>query len=154
MLNKNFFISLGLAFEEVTVLWSHLLYRILRFIAPLFLLLASVAFMVISTIAFIKTYGVGILLLSVLITTFIVSVFGTAVKKQNFKDTTTEWKPTHRHVDGGEYKVLRIAEGRTDNDSAWVMGVVYEGSDGKVWWTGAERWNDRFVPIIDFTKPS
>lgn len=79
---KNFLLRLGLAFEEVTMSWSHFLYRILRVLVPLFVLLVTVSFMVAFAINFVNTYGIGILLLSVLACTFIVSVFATAIKNQ------------------------------------------------------------------------
>lgn len=57
------------------------------------------------------------------------------------------WKPTHTHADGGDYMFLRHGDGRSDAHEPWSAGVFYEGADGRWWWTGSDRWFDRFSPI-------
>jgi hypothetical protein len=57
------------------------------------------------------------------------------------------WKPTHRHADGDEYRFIRHIDGRADGHEPWSAGVLYERSDGRQWWTGNDRWFDRFVAL-------
>jgi hypothetical protein len=58
-----------------------------------------------------------------------------------------EFTATHTHADGGEYRLVGPAEGRLDGHEPWSDGVVYQGADGKLWWTGGDRWHDRFSQI-------
>jgi hypothetical protein len=57
------------------------------------------------------------------------------------------WKPTHTHADGGDYRFVRHMDGRADQHEPWTAGVLYEGADGRFWWTGNDRWFDRFSQI-------
>ncbi|AWJ82699.1 hypothetical protein TSH58p_03690 [Azospirillum sp. TSH58] len=58
------------------------------------------------------------------------------------------WKPTHRHRKGGEYRV--IARGELESDLTAV--VVYESQEGRVWVHPASEFDDgRFTAISTST---
>lgn len=61
-------------------------------------------------------------------------------------EARSSWAPTHRHADGGCYRLVTPAEGRA-GDGPWLGGYIYEGHDGRQWWTDAARWDDRFEPL-------
>lgn len=58
------------------------------------------------------------------------------------------WRPTHRHADGGAYRLEREANGKHPDTGEWVEGVIYSGEDGEWRWTDAARWAMRFTRLI------
>lgn len=57
------------------------------------------------------------------------------------------WRPTHIHADGGLYRFIRHCDGRADAHEPWSAGVLYQGADHRYWWTGNDRWFDRFTAL-------
>jgi predicted HAD superfamily Cof-like phosphohydrolase len=57
--------------------------------------------------------------------------------------------PTHRHADGGYYRLYATGiSGKDEVTGEWLDGVLYQCIvDGKVRWTSASRWADRFVSV-------
>lgn len=63
-----------------------------------------------------------------------------------------DWKPTHRHAKGGEYRVLMHATLEADRSPA----VIYDDADGTVWVRVlSEFYDGRFSTIegVDFQSP-
>lgn len=58
------------------------------------------------------------------------------------------WRPTHRHVDGGLYRLERDCAGKHPDTGAWVDGVLYTGEDAAWRWTAKDRWPVRFLALI------
>lgn len=58
------------------------------------------------------------------------------------------WRATHRHADGGAYRMEREANGKHPDTGEWVEGVIYSGEDGEWRWTDAARWAMRFTMLI------
>lgn len=57
-------------------------------------------------------------------------------------------QPTHRHADGGLYRLFATSIAGKDSFGEWEDGVLYQCIvDGKTRWTTAERWKDRFEQI-------
>lgn len=57
-------------------------------------------------------------------------------------------KPTHRHADGGLYRLFATGISGKDSFGEWVDGVLYQCIiDSKTRWTSMDRWADRFEPI-------
>lgn len=57
-------------------------------------------------------------------------------------------KPTHKHADGGLYRLYATGIAGKDSLGEWEDGVLYQCIiDGKTRWTTAERWKDRFTQI-------
>lgn len=57
-------------------------------------------------------------------------------------------QPTHRHADGGLYRLYATDIAGKDSVGEWEDGVLYQCIvDGKMRWTTAERWKDRFEQI-------
>jgi hypothetical protein len=59
------------------------------------------------------------------------------------------WKPTHRHADGGLYRLTGRGKYKAAADEHWSDAVLYDTHDGAVYVTTPARWNDRFVPLTD-----
>lgn len=56
-------------------------------------------------------------------------------------------KPTHKHADGGLYRLYATGIGGKD-EGEWVDGVLYQGvEDGKIRWTSKRRFDERFEVI-------
>jgi hypothetical protein len=59
---------------------------------------------------------------------------------------TQTFAPTHRHADGGLYRLAQ--EGRCYRSGAvWTDAIIYEAEDGKLYATTPERWADRFTAL-------
>jgi hypothetical protein len=71
----------------------------------------------------------------------------TEIPAEALAEPSAAWRPTHVHADGGLYRFLRHCDGRADNHEPWLTGALYEGADGRLWWTGNDRWFDRFAPL-------
>jgi hypothetical protein len=54
---------------------------------------------------------------------------------------------THRHADGGFYKLEGPQKGKHPETGAWIDGVCYRGIDNEIRWTDAVRWADRFEEL-------
>jgi hypothetical protein len=63
------------------------------------------------------------------------------------KHREPEWRPTHRHADGGEYRFEREVMIKTDDELLWHPGVLYTNRAGKYFVTSAWRWERRFRRI-------
>lgn len=62
-------------------------------------------------------------------------------------------QPTHRHADGGLYRLYATGIAGKDSFGEWEDGVLYQCIvDSKTRWTTAERWRDRFT-AIEWKKP-
>lgn len=61
--------------------------------------------------------------------------------------------PTHRHADGGVYRMVQRAKWKGATDTEWRWAVIYEAEDGGTYVTDDERWSDRFQIIAPAAAP-